>query len=118
MYCLYGVARGQSSDQVKNVVKLVLENNLKAGGGQSLKNTPDDNHPGQLIGIGVYCSPNPLFLNSYAGTMQIEGINYRVGFMLRVKPDKIRYSNQAPDEWILNGNFSEIRPYRLLVKRA
>ena len=114
----HGVARGQTSDQVKEVVRLILENNLKAGRGQSLQNTPDDNHPGQLIGVGVYCSPNPLFLNSYAGTMQIEGINYRVGFMLRVKPDKIRYSNQAPDEWILNGNFSEIRPYRLLVKRA
>ena len=114
----HGVARGKSSDEVKNIVRLVLENNLKAGKGQSLKNKRDDNHPGQLIGVGVYCSPNPLFLNSYAGTMQIEGINYRVGFMLRVKPDKIRYSNQAPDEWILNGNFSEIRPYRLLVKKA
>ena len=114
----HGVARGQTSDQVKEVVRLILENNLKAGRGQSLQNTPDDNHPGQLIGVGVYTSPNPSFLNSYAGTMQIEEINYRVGFMLRVKPDKIRYSNQAPDEWILNGNFSEIRPYRLLIKRA
>ena len=114
----HGVARGQSSDQVKNVVKLILENNLKPGAGQSLQNTPDDFHPGQLIGVGVYCSPNPLFLNSYAGTMEIEGVKYRVGFMLRVKPDKIRCSNGSPDEWILNGNFSEIRPYRLLVKRA
>jgi hypothetical protein len=114
----HGVARGQSSDQVKNVIKLVLENNLKAGGGQSKKNKNDDNHPGQKIGVGVYTSPNPQFLDSYAGIMEIEGVKYKAGFMLRLKPDKIRYSNSSPDEWIINGDFSELRPYRILIKRV
>ena len=114
----HGAARGKSSDEVKNIVKLILENNLKPGAGQSLKDTNDDNHPGQKIGVGVYCSPNPAFLNSYAGIMEVEGNKYKIGFMLRVKPDKIRFSNSAPDEWILNGNFSEIRPYRILIKKA
>ena len=41
--------------------------------------------------------------------------------MLRVKPDKIRYANERPDYWVLNagnGDFSEIRPYRFLIKKT
>ena len=41
--------------------------------------------------------------------------------MLRVKPDKIRYGNECPNYWVLNagdGNFSEIRPYRFLIKKV
>ena len=41
--------------------------------------------------------------------------------MLRVKPDKIRYSNSQPDYWVLNagnGDFSEMRPYRFLIKKV
>ena len=114
----HGVAQKQSSDQVKNVIKLVLENNLKAGSRQSLKNKKDDNHHGKKIGVGVYTSPNPKFLNTYGGIMELDGNKYRVGFMLRLKPDKIRYTKSAPDEWIVNGDFSELRPYRILIKRV
>ena len=70
------------------------------------------------IGVGVYTSPNPKFLNTYGGIMELDGNKYRVGFMLRLKPDKIRYTKSAPDEWIVNGDFSELRPYRILIKRV
>ncbi len=50
--------------------------------------------------------------------MELDGNKYRVGFMLRLKPDKIRYTKSAPDEWIVNGDFSELRPYRILIKRV
>jgi hypothetical protein len=39
--------------------------------------------------------------------------------MLRVKPDKIRAGSN--DIWVLNagnGDFSEIRPYRFLIKKC
>ena len=39
-----------------------------------------------------------------------------MGFMMRVKPDKIRYPPEEPDYWILNATTDEMRPYRILVK--
>ena len=49
--------------------------------------------------------------------MKIQGKKYKVGFMLRVKPDKIRFPSSQPNFWVLNGDFSELRPYRLLIKK-
>jgi hypothetical protein len=113
----HGAGRGQNNDNIKKTIKSILESNLKPGKGQSLKNSPDLNHPGQTVGIGVYCSPDIDVLESYAGVMTIQGKSYKVGFMLRVKPDKIRFGSLHKNYWVLNGSFDELRPYRLLVKR-
>jgi len=112
----HGACNGQSSDNVKKGIKSILETNLKPGGGQAYASHDDANHPGQKVGRGVYCSPNPSVILGYAGTMNINGHNYQAAFMLRVKPDKIRYSSSQPDYWVVNGDFSELRPYRLLIK--
>ena len=50
--------------------------------------------------------------------MEINGNSYKVAFMLRVKPSKIRFNRQKPDYWVLNGDFAELRPYRLLIKQV
>ena len=112
----HGACGGQSSDNVKKGIKSILETNLKAGSRQAYQNSDDANHPGQKVGRGVYCSPEPSVIEGYAGTMNINGHNYRAAFMLRVKPDRIRYSSSQPNYWVLNGDFSELRPYRLLIK--
>jgi len=112
----HGACHGQSSDNVKKGIKSILETNLRPGGGQAYASYNDDNHPGQKVGTGVYCSPNPQVIEGYAGVMNINGHNYMAAFMLRVKPDKIRYSNSQPDYWVVNGDFAELRPYRLLIK--
>ena len=41
-----------------------------------------------------------------------------IGFMLRVKPDKIRSpkDEDVDDYWVLNETTDEVRPYRILVK--
>ena len=39
-----------------------------------------------------------------------------MGFMMRVKPDKIRYPKEKKDYWVLNPTTDEMRPYRILVK--
>jgi hypothetical protein len=118
----HGACHGVSnSDDVKKIIKLILEENLKPGSGQAYSGYNDDNHPGQKVGVGVYCSPNPVVIDGYAGRMEVNGHYYRVAFMLRVKPDKIRFSNSQKDYWVLNagnGDFSEIRPYRFLIKKA
>ena len=37
---------------------------------------------------------------------------------MRVKPDKIRYSNSKKDYWVLDGTPNEMRPYRIMVKQC
>ena len=112
----HGACNGQSSDNVKKGIKAILETNLRPGGGQAYKDHADANHPGQKVGVGVYCSPEPSVIDGYSGIMNINGHNYKAAFMLRVKPDRIRYSSSRQDYWVVNGDFSELRPYRLLIK--
>ena len=102
---------------MKKTIKLILESNLKPGKGQSFKDSYDSNHHGRKVGIGVYCSPDVNVLEEYAGILKIQGKRYQVGFMLRVKPDKIRIPSNQKNYWVLNENFDEIRPYRLLLKK-
>ena len=112
----HGACHGQSSDNVKKGIKAILETNLKPGGGQACRDHSDLNHPGQKVGVGVYCSPDPSVIDGYAGIMNINGHNYKAAFMLRVKPDKIRISSSTTNYWVVNGDFAELRPYRLLIK--
>ena len=41
---------------------------------------------------------------------------FQFAFMMRVNTNKIRKPDIFPEKWILNGNYEEIRPYRLLIK--
>ena len=116
----HGACVRSTSDQIKQIIKPILENNLKPGGGQAYSSYDDANHPGQKVGVGVYCTPLPNTAEGYAGIIEVNGFRYKVAFMLRVKPDKIRYSSSQSDYWVLNagdGNFSEMRPYRFLIKK-
>ena len=117
----HGACVRNTSDEIKQIIKPILEKNLRPGAGQGYKDSDDANHPGHKVGVGVYCSPNPANMDGYAGIIEVNGYRYKVAFMLRVKPDKIRYSNSRADYWVLNGgngDFSEIRPYRFLIKKA
>ena len=105
---------------------------FKVGGGQACqgdknindrfkfdpnKDTEDQRKEGK-VGIGVYCSPNPKVMGDYAGCASINGHNYQMGFMMRVKPDRIRISEGTPDYWVLDGTTNEMRPYRLMIKEC
>ena len=117
----HGACVRNTSDEIKQIIKPILEKNLRPGAGQGYRDADDANHPGHKVGVGVYCSPNPANMDGYAGIIEVNGYRYKVAFMLRVKPDKIRYSNSRADYWVLNGgngDFSEIRPYRFLIKKA
>ena len=83
-----------------------------------MRNDDDVNHPGSKVGEGVYCSPRPNVLDADGGIVQAGNKRYKIGFMLRVKPDKIRIAKSNPDYWVLNGNSDEIRPYRILIKEV
>ena len=84
---------------------------------KQMRDVDDANHPGQKVGEGVYCSPNPNVLDQEGGETQVGNKRYKIGFMLRVRPEKIRIAKTNPDYWVLNGTSDEIRPYRILIKQ-
>ena len=55
----HGVAKGQNSNNVQNVVGAIAKTNLVARSGQFYKNVDDYRHPGNKVGEGVYCTPDP-----------------------------------------------------------
>ena len=83
---------------------------------QIYENEDDFRHPGNKIGIGVYCTSDPSIMEKETETIDANGKKYMVGFMLRIKPDKIRACAKNNKIWIVNGNDNEFRPYGILVK--
>ena len=85
-------------------------------------NYEDDKHKGNKIGYGIYFSNDYRYFDSYSDydcyeyfTEKIKK-KYKIGFISRVKVEKIRCSDQVKNNWILNGNTDEIRPYSVLIK--
>ena len=52
-----------------------------------------------------------------ASIIDIGGGRYKILLMCRVNPYKIRQPQGFPDCWILNPTPSEVRPYRILIKK-
>ena len=85
---------------------------------QIYENDDDIRHRNKKVGVGVYCPSDPKLLEQYAETISANGENYKVGFMVRVKPDKIRASEKDKNMWVVNGNDNELRPYGILIKKV
>ena len=114
----HGVGRGQNSNNVKQVTGKICKTTFKPGGAQAFEDEPDANHPGKLVGRGVYCTPLINTADDYAGISNINGTNYKTVLMVRVKPSAIRFSASQNDYWVVNGTTDEIRPYRILYKKC
>ena len=113
----HGVARYiNNSDKVKQITKLIYENEFKPGVNQAYKDELDIHHPGQKVGTGVYCTPLINIAESYAGKCEINGKYYKTVLMSRVKPNAFRACQASKDYWVVNGTKDEIRPYRILYK--
>ena len=106
--------------ELEDVTNRIITGGFKVGGAHVCKDHNDFNHPGQKVGIGIYCSPSPNVLEFYAkfakSWTNINGKQYMMGFMMRVKPDKIRISERRKDYWVLNATTEEMRPFRILIK--
>ena len=113
---------------VENATKEIMLKGFIIGDRQAYKDKKNDNPKykcdnkqkdhSKYVGSGVYCSPDPRVMGDYArlSKKKVNGKNYLMGFMMRVKPDKIRYSNKRKDYWVLDGTKDEMRPYRIMVK--
>jgi hypothetical protein len=102
--------------QVFNAINDIALNNLQTGIRQRFKDSNDIYHFGQKVGEGVYLTPKPEVLEQYSGVFNCNGTNYMIGFMTRVKPEKIRCPEEKQDYWVINGTDNEVRPYRILIK--
>ena len=114
----HGVGRFLGSEQVKNITGIIYKGEkFKPGENQAYESSDDENHPGEKVGKGVYCTPKIAVAESYAGDSEINGINYKTVLMVRVNPDKIRFSKNMEDYWVVDGTTDQIRPYRILYKK-
>ena len=66
---------------------------------------------------GVYCIHKINIAEEFAETVEIDRKYYKIMFMVRINPDQIK-NKENNNYWILNGNTSEIRPYRILFKNV
>ena len=92
--------------------------NVKYEKTQPLANYNDTNHPGKKVGSGVYITPDPKVMETNCGEVELENVGtYKIGFMTRVNPPKRRIAKEQNNYWVINGMDTEVRPYRILLKK-
>ena len=120
----HGVGRYLGSNKVKDITGKIIKGEklkFKPGNAQVHKDCDDKFHKGKKVGVGVYCTPTIKTAEKYSGESHINGVDYKTVLMVRVKPQAIRCCGNcsfAKDYWVLNGTCDEIRPYRILYKKA
>ena len=66
---------------------------------------------------GAYFYKDPEISENSSETINIGGFDYKIMFMCRVNPKKIRQPQSFPELWILSPTPDEIRPYKILIKK-
>ena len=74
------------------------------------------NYPNCGEGIILYTNIKDVEDHSDKASLGFFNCKFQFAFMMRVNTNKIRKPDIFPEKWILNGNYEEIRPYRLLIK--
>jgi hypothetical protein len=113
----HGIGKG---NEFKKLMNIIL-NNLKNGPCQLYKSAPNirDKDKG-LSGVGVYLTADIKEAENYAAKIKLGHRNKDFQFiiMCRVKPDSIRVPLGYRLNWIVDGNYDCLRPYRILVKES
>ena len=109
----HGIGNGS---QIFDYKKSFLTNSLKPGISQLFKNNEDI--LGKQIGEGMIFTPKPEIMEQSCGVFDCCGLKYKIGFMTRIMPKRIRRPKGKNDYWVINGTDNEIRPYRILIKEV
>ena len=80
------------------------------------KDYNDSFHPNEKVGEGIVVTPKPKRMEENCDIFDYNGKKYKIGFMARLNPTKIRCPEGQDDYWVINGKDTEIRPYRILIK--
>ena len=115
----HGIGYGLRGNELLFKINNLGFDNIKTGILQKFKDLKDCfSNEGKNVGEGVYVTPQPAFLDDYCGIFDYDGKKYKIAFMTRVKPGKIRCPEEKDDYWVINGTDNEIRPYRILIKEV
>ena len=117
----HGAGGDSSNEEIRGVIKSIVSNGLRAGQNQAYESYRNCNDRSQEeypnVGRGVYLSNKINTAEGYAGKVKDDDNNeYKIVFMCRVCPEKVRFSNSRSDYFVLDGNNECIRPYRILLK--
>ena len=66
---------------------------------------------------GAYFYKDPEIAENSSEIINIGGFDYKIMFMCRINPKKIRQPKNFPELWILSPTPDEIRPYKILIKK-
>ena len=70
----------------------------------------------EKVGNGVCVSPDPKIIENKTEIVDFNGVKYKMGLMVRIKPDVFRVPETNKNIWVVNGTPNEIRPYGILLK--
>ena len=98
---------------VQNIMSLM--GNLESGNTFIEENNL--RNPGNKCMSGAYFYKNPEYAENSSEVINIGGFDYKIMFMCRVNPNKIRQPQNFPDCWILSPTPDDIRPYKILIKK-
>ena len=111
----YGINNlfNQNMNMVQNLLSLM--GNQESG--RTFINVNNSRRPGEKCKTGAYFYRNPNYAENSSETIKIGGFDYKIMFMCRVNPSKIRQPETFQDCWILNPTPNEVRPYKILIKK-
>ena len=85
---------------------------------KEFENDEDLRHPGKKVGLGVAVCQNPEDMEEDCEEIEVGNEVYKIGFMLRIKPEAIRIPKSGKGKyWVVNGTKEDLRPYSILSKR-
>ena len=119
----HGLGRAMKRGQLNPIIGGVARMGFKPGGNQLHTNCEDFYHKGKKVGEGVYVTPYIQVAEEYAGTANVNGVNYKIVIMVRVNPSARRHCVEHEESreykyWVVNATIDEIRPYRILYKKC
>ena len=109
----YGINNISNNNLIQNIMSLM--GNLESG--KTFVNVNNSRNPGQKCKSGAYFYRNPNYAENSSETIKIGVFEYKIMFMCRVNPSKIRQPENFQDCWILNPTPDEVRPYKILIKK-
>lgn len=120
-YCIAYLPLWDKMELSENIKKLLLSKGIPNKSysflSQSFEKCINRKDPQNgLCGKGICLFQDIKIAEAFTSPIRIGYNLYKVVFMCRVKPDKIRSPNEFKELWILNSDSLEIRQYRILVK--
>ena len=116
----HGVGNRFNSDERKIMINNIVIGGFKAGERQfhnnciNINNLSNKEH--HKVGKGLYLSDKIAVAEGYAGIVEYEKKQYKIAFMCRVCPNKVRIASDKKDYFVVDPNYDCVRPYRILLK--